>query len=418
MTHNDQHLTALTTTLRPNFGWAEAGAAKLVMDALEQARPNGSRFVGGCVRDSLLGILPNDIDIATQLVPDDIVEAVLKAGLKAVPTGIEHGTITAVADGIGVEVTTLRADVTTDGRRATVAFTEDWETDATRRDFTLNAIYFTSDGYFYDPVGGVAAAQRGKVEFIGDARMRIKEDYLRILRFFRFSARFANEFDGVGVAACQDLKSNISSLSAERIGDEFCKILELPNAPQAINAMHAARILDEIWSHEANISDFMTLKQHDPAAAAPLGLAVLFGDRDHDGDRSIDAAIRLSNAQALRRKSVVKNIGQIERDMTTQDARATLYKLGEEKWQDAVALARVRLGGDKKYWDGLRALPNQWNIPVFPVGGKDILALGIEEGPQVAVILERVEKRWIAEEFPDEVRVRKLLAEIVANSTG
>ena len=199
----------LTEEQRAHFSWLTAPHLVKVIAALEAAEPHSARFVGGCVRDSLLGAKPKDFDVATALTPDAATAALKAAGLGVAPTGVEHGTVTAIADHKGVEVTTLRADVSTDGRRATVAFTRDWATDAGRRDFTVNAIYLTPDAKLYDPVGGVADAMAKRVRFIGAPEARIREDYLRILRFFRFSARFCETFDAAGLAACAALKDGM-----------------------------------------------------------------------------------------------------------------------------------------------------------------------------------------------------------------
>ncbi|NJM35940.1 MAG: CCA tRNA nucleotidyltransferase, partial [Rhodomicrobium sp.] len=199
--------------------------ASTVVAALETARPGGARFVGGCVRDSLLGVPFKDIDVATTLRPDEVVGALRDAGLRSAPTGIEHGTVTGIVSGVGVEITTLRADVSTDGRRATVAFTTDWAVDARRRDFTLNALYATPHYEVFDAVGGLEDLAAKRVRFIDAPRDRIREDYLRILRFFRFSARFAGGFDENGLRACAEERAGLKRLSAERVGDEMSSIL-------------------------------------------------------------------------------------------------------------------------------------------------------------------------------------------------
>ena len=413
MTHSES-LIPLSPAQAAHFVWADEGAAQKVMAALEAAAPGASRFVGGCVRDSLFGQTPKDIDIATQLTPDAVTTAMHEAGLGAAPTGVEHGTITGIADHVGVEVTTLRADVSTDGRRATVAFTDDWATDAARRDFTMNALYLTPDKKLYDPVNGLPDAENSVVRFIGAAEMRIKEDYLRILRFFRFSARFAQDFDAAGLEACSALKGGMAGLSAERIGDEFTKILSLPAAANAVAAMERTGVLSMVWPRPADVSLLQALKERDAAAPPELALAALFGDRDRDSDnKTIDTALRLSKAFAERRKAAVKNAALIDADMSDKDARATLYRLGVESWSDAVALAQARARGGDDTWRRLRKLPDSWRPPTFCIGGKDVLALGVPKGPQVADVLKRVEDRWIEEDFPDAARARALLVEAV-----
>lgn len=414
MSDRDVNMTPLDPSKAASFAWADAGPARKVMDALEATKPGGSRFVGGCVRDSLLEKTPKDIDIATILTPDEVSDALHAADLGAAPTGIEHGTITGIADHNGVEITTLRADVSTDGRRATVAFTKDWATDAARRDFTVNAIYLTTDKLLFDPVGGVDDAAAGRVRFIGNAQDRIREDYLRILRFFRFSARFADSFDVNGLAACASLKEGMESLSAERIGDELTKILALENAATAIVAMEKTGILHQVWPAKANSERLARLKSVDLDAPAQLGLAALFGDNDrNENGKTIDMALRLSKAQADRRKLALKNARSVSSEMTENDARALLYRFGADAWRDAVLLTAAQQGGAVNQWQALRALPDRWSPPTFPIGGKDVLALGVEKGPEVAKILNAVETRWIEEGFPDAARAHEILAAVV-----
>lgn len=413
----DNHLDTLSP-LSPSdaetFAWVNEGPAFKVMSALEAAKSGASRYVGGCVRDSLVGVTPKDIDIATTLMPDEVVEALKDAGLKSAPTGIEHGTITGIADYIGVEVTTLRADVSTDGRRATVAFTDDWSMDAKRRDFTMNALYLTQDKMLFDPVGGVDDLKAGRVKFIGDAGQRIREDYLRIMRFFRFSARFAATFDETGLTACQDLRGGMKALSAERIGDELVKILNLPTAINAITAMNTSGVLSQVWPETAALDAFSRLKQFDKEAAAPLGLAALFGARDRSSDgKTIDTALRLSKAQADRRKLAIKNALKILPDISEKDACAVLYRIGDDGWRDAVMLAAANGEGSLEQWQQWLDLSSRWVIPVFSIGGQNILDAGIEQGPKVAKLLTAAETQWIEEGFPGAGRAQQILQSLI-----
>jgi poly(A) polymerase len=412
MSMTNATLTPVAAADARRFEWTAQAPLRKVVAALEAARPSSARFVGGCVRDSLLGEAPKDFDIATTLLPEEVIEALKSAGLGAAPTGIEHGTITGVADHVGVEITTLRADVSTDGRRATVAFSEDWSLDARRRDFTINAIYLTPDGKaLFDPVGGVADARANRVKFIGAAEDRIREDYLRILRFFRFSARFSKAFDADGLAACVKLKAGIARLSAERVGDELSKILALPRASVAVEAMQKAGVLEAIWPAPAAVETLAALKKIDSAAPAPLGLAALWGE----AGAGIDSALRLSNASAARRLSAIGGAAQIKPEMPEREARALLYRFGAGVWRDALLLARARrkVAGD---WTTLAALTEKWTPPQFPISGKDVIALGIEKGPAVARILRAVEEAWITEDFPSRDRITDLLHEEVARA--
>lgn len=391
----------------PLFAWTGQGPAARVMAALEAERPGGSRFVGGCVRDSLFGAKPKDIDIATQLEPDKAALALKAAGLGVAPTGLAHGTITAIADQTGVEVTTLRADVSTDGRRATVAYTDDWATDARRRDFTVNALYLSPGLELYDYVGAVSDLEGGRIRFIGAPVDRIREDYLRILRFFRFSARFAPDIDPEGLAAAAALKDGIGRLSAERVGDEMRKILSLSRAPFAIEAMARSGVLAAVWPHRADIAAFHQLKAAWGEAPTPVGLGALWGD----AGEGVDARLRLPNAIAARRRAAVRCERQISLGMDAHSARIAQYRSGAEAFADGLALASARCGAaiPSVLAEIARAAP-----PAFLLSGRDVLASGVAAGPEVAEILKSVEDRWIDAAFPDEAQQRALLAEEVA----
>lgn len=410
MTAREQ-LTPLAREDAPFFSWTAKPNLQKMVAALDAARPNATRFVGGCVRDSLLKETPKDFDIATTLLPQEVIKALNTAGLGAAPTGVDHGTITGIADHAGVEITTLRADVATDGRHATVAFTDDWSVDAGRRDFRLNAIYLTTDGKaLFDPAGGVADARAGRVRFIGEPDARIREDYLRILRFFRFSARFSKEFDAEGLNACARLKSGIAHLSAERVGDELLKILDLPSAAVAIRAMDDANILAEVWPAAPDLASFIALKELAADAPPPLGLAALW-----NGAEGIDSKLRLSNADAKRRKAAHQGAEKIRDGLPEKDARALFYRLGEDVWRDALLIARARMKNSRALASLARAFEN-WSAPKFPLMGRDTVAEGVEKGPAVSRILSAVEEAWIAEDFPPAERVREIMRREIAGA--
>lgn len=408
----DEALRPLAPEEAARFAWTERPYVKKIVAALEKARAGSARFVGGCVRDSLLGVEPKDIDIATTLTPDEVIKALKSAGLGAAPTGVDHGTVTGIADRTGIEITTLRADVATDGRRATVAFTDDWRCDAERRDFRLNAIYLTTDKKLYDPVGGIADVIAGRVRFIGAPADRIREDYLRILRFFRFSARFSTQFDAEGLAACASLKSGIKRLSRERVGDEFSRILRLPQAARAVEEMAKTGVLAQVWPARADLARLAALKRIAPEAPAPLGVAALWGER---GD-GVDAALRLSNADAARRKDAISTAARITKTMDEREARALLYRAGAERWRDGLLLARSADDAPEAGWGALQTLPERRPPPRFPFTGKDVIAEGVEQGPAVARILKEVEEAWIAEDFPPRQRLEAILKEKTASA--
>lgn len=403
--------------LTQHFGWVRDKPVQRVIRALEAVEAHCVRFVGGCVRDSLLGDAPKDIDLATTLTPDQMIAALKNADLGVAPTGIEHGTVTAIANNKAVEVTTLRADVSTDGRRATVAFTRDWAVDARRRDFTVNALYVSPSLVLFDPVGGMEDLRQRRVCFIGAAEDRIREDYLRILRFFRFSARFSSTFDETGLAACAALKDGMRRLSAERIGDELVKLLSLPAPQRAVSAMAASGVLAEVWPAEPEIETLARLKAVDPTAPAPIGLAALFGS----AGEGIDARLRLSNAQGARRRFAVVNAALIDRTMSERAAKALLYQMGSAAWNDACLLAEAAFLAAAEtpqdrdgVFERLRSLPQRWAPPRRPFSGKDALAAGVLEGPSVAAVIEAAEARWIGEDFPPRARAMAIFAEEVA----
>lgn len=400
-------LTPLTKEQRLRFAWLDAPAPREVIAALEQVEPSSARFVGGCVRDSLFGEAPKDFDIATTLTPEAVMDALRAAQLGAAPTGLEHGTVTAIAHHQGIEVTTLRADVSTDGRRATVAFTRDWAVDAGRRDFTINAIYLTPDGRLYDPAGGVADAKAARVRFIGDPAQRIREDFLRILRFFRFSARFSQIFDPEGLAACARLKDGIALLSAERVGAEMMAILALPRAVFALRAMQDSGVLAQVWDAPASIDALARLKEAAPDASPPVALAVVFGA----AGTGIGSRLRLSNAEKAVRSNALAAASAIAPGQSDKQVRALIYRFGREVFLDGAATARAFGTIDAEEHARLRRIAEAWEAPALPVSGRHVLAAGVPAGPAVARILSEIEEQWIAEDFPPPSRVAEILKE-------
>lgn len=406
-------LTRLPSEARPRFAWMQAAPVQKILSALT-ARGE-ARFVGGCVRDSLLGHAPKDIDLATTLTPHDVIGALQAAGLGAAPTGLDHGTVTAIADHFPIEVTSLRADVATDGRHATVAYTTDWDVDARRRDFTINALYLTPDYFLFNPVGGESDLAHRRVRFIGSPEDRIREDYLRILRFFRFSARFADALDRDGLAACAALKAGIGKLSAERVGDETIKILTLPAAARAIEAMITSGVLAEVWPVPASIETLANLKSFAPDAAAAIGLAALWGEKG----AGLDARLRLSNADSNRRRRAVERAPSVCVALPDQAIRALIYRFGSEGFRDSLMLARARSSQPDDFARHA-AVEKSFNPPETPFSGHEVIAGGVSEGPQVASVLAAAQTRWIEEDFPPPERAKKILAEEIARaiSTG
>jgi poly(A) polymerase len=382
-----------------------AASTRAVFEALEaKGGPGCARFVGGCVRNTLVCRPIDDIDIATVLEPETVMQALKASGLKTVPTGVEHGTVTAVSGGRPYEVTTLRRDVETDGRRAVVAYTTDWAEDAARRDFRLNALYMDEQGRLYDPTGaGVDDALSGRIVFVGDPEIRIREDYLRILRFFRFRAWFGQgEPDAEGLTACAALKAGLQRLSAERVSKELLKLLAADDPRRAVEEMDGAGVLREILPEALPLGRFLSLVEIERAQArggdAELRLAALL-PANPDIARAMAERLRLSNAQRDRLGEAVAPDPEIAGAMTPAAARRRLYVLGPRTFTDRLMLRWAEAGGDAGAWLALRDLALHWTRPKFPLTGHDAAAAGLEPGPEVGAALRRTEAWWIDRDF-------------------
>ncbi len=367
--------------MRLTPAWLTDPAVGMVFDLFAD---HEIRAVGGCVRDALLGIAGGDIDLATSVLPQDVMARATAAGLRVVPTGLDHGTVTVISAGRGFEVTTLRRDVATDGRRAVVAFSTDWAEDAQRRDFTLNALYMDRHGAVSDPTGqGIADARAGRVVFIGDAASRIREDYLRILRFFRFTARFATSApDAVALAACGQFKDGLTQIAAERIGHEIMGLLASPQPQTAWRAMADCGVLSHILP--AARPD---IPSHLPVDAL-LRLASVLPDAAMAADTA--RRLRLSRPQAQRLQTALGPWGTADNATALNEQ---VYRLGVQTARDRAALHGAA--------EAVTALLQQWSPPVFPLGGDDARALGIAPGPAMGAFLARAEAAWITAGFPD-----------------
>ncbi len=363
-----------------------------------------ARVVGGCVRNALMGHPIDDVDIATPLTPDVVSERIKAAGLKAVPTGIAHGTVTAVADRKPFEITTLRLDVTTDGRNATVAFTDDWAKDAGRRDFRLNALYADLDGAIFDPTGqGVADAEAGRIVFVGDPETRIREDYLRILRFFRFFAWYGRgEADAAGLAACAALRDGMERLSAERVSKELLKLLKAPDPRTAVRLMADTGVLDLVLPAAGTLDLFDAMVAISPEPL--LRLSALLPD-DPDAVRAAALALRLSNEQKDRLVMAVEG-GPIDLSINDADARAAIYRLGRRRFADKVRLALA--GSPNANADHLLAVAETWSIPKLPVDGHAAKRAGAVDGLAIGQALKAFEAEWITADFPADGHAERL----------
>lgn len=355
--------------------------------------PADIRFVGGAVRDTLLGREIKDIDAATRWLPGETMAKLKAVGIKVIPTGLDHGTITAVRGAEVIEITTLRRDVETDGRRAVVAFTDDWLEDAKRRDFTMNAIYMAVDGTLYDPFGGEADALAGHVSFIGDAAERIREDALRILRFFRFHAHYGRgPLDASGLEAASANVSMLEQLSVERIRDEVCKLLSAPDPVSCLTAMQDA----DVWSHTPVVDIDLGGLKRVIAAEAALGLHpdILMRLVGIVGKRaaSVGRLLKMSNREMQTLKALSDGFfGGMPEDAKAM--RAYLYRFGREAGQGLL------MGHPEDCAPELVDVLIRWNVPELPVRGRDLIARGMAPGPAVSETLKRLEEKWVDSDF-------------------
>ncbi len=363
-----------------------------------------TRAVGGAVRNTLLGRPVKEVDFASTATPEQVTELAERASLKVVPTGIDHGTVTVIVGKRPFEVTTLRRDVETFGRRAKVAYTDDWAIDAGRRDFTMNALYVSADGALHDPLGGYGEIAEHRVRFIGDAVERIREDYLRILRFFRFNAAYGTApYDGKGIAACVRERDGLEQLSAERVGAELMVLLAAPGAGDALTAMYDYGLLVSLLASAPLLADFQHLAALEEAiGAAPdpvLRLGVLVVMVPEDAER-LGRRFRLPNADVKRLDAIGSN-RDLSAGSSEEAAKAALYRLGNGGYRDRVLTAWARSGDgpDDPRWRQLVELPDRWKVPEFPVKGADLIALGFSKGPRLGKALKAIEDKWIAGGF-------------------
>ena len=384
--------------------WLTDAKTRAVLDALGP----DSRFVGGAVRNALLGREVSDIDIATPLLPDVVAKRLTAAGLGAVPTGVEHGTITAIASGTPFEVTTLRRDVATDGRRAVVAYTTDWKEDAVRRDFTMNALYATADGEVIDLVGGVADLNAGRVHFVGDATTRIREDYLRILRLFRFHAWYGKgEIDAEALRAAAAEKAGLAQLSGERVQKELLRLLEAENPAPVLRTMAAAGILSVLLPGALSITRLEHLAAIDAEAFFTpdplLRLAALLPNDVSVAD-AVAAKLKLSNTQALRVADIAGAKEKIVSYLSVKEVRKLLYRIDTGPFKDRVFLkwADDAKNSNAVQWRMLLAVADAWERPRFPLSGREVMLAGVPEGPLVGKILAEVEDWWVDADFTED----------------
>lgn len=386
--------------------WLASGPLSQLMLALNSGGEE-ARVVGGAVRNALLGEPIGDIDIATTALPDDVLRRAERAGFKAVPTGIAHGTVTVVIESKPFEVTTLRQDVETFGRHATVAFGRDWTVDAQRRDFTMNALSAGLDGRVHDPVGGLPDLRARHVRFIGDPSRRIEEDYLRILRFFRFHAAYGRgELDRDGLLACIRGREGLDRLSRERVRAELVKLLVAPGVVETLTAMNDSGLLTRVLASVANLAPLERLVAIEQTLALPAAamrrLGVMAVTIVEDAERLRDR-LRLTNAEFDRLISIAEDWWRGP-PPTVNRARAMLYEAGPENFTDhaLVGWARSHAAVNDPAWTAYATLPRHWSAPVFPLRAADFLTRGVAKGPALGAALATAERAWIAAGFPTE----------------
>jgi poly(A) polymerase len=406
-------MSLLPVTRLEYADWLKADAPRTVIEALA-AEGHTARAVGGCVRDAILNRPIGDIDLATEARPDVVIECLEKAGLKVVPTGMAHGTVTAVVKGHPVEVTTLRTDVETYGRHALVEFTDDWLSDAQRRDFTMNALYADLDGSIYDPVGGYDDLKAGVVRFIGDARARITEDALRILRYFRFLAWFGGgHTDNEAMEACALLRANLRILSAERVSAELLKLLSAEDPIPSLRAMDTAGVTHELFEKPLAPERLARLVALEAQLAEPDSVRRLacWLDAGTAYAKHCGQALRLSGAQQERLQGLASPLPELPKEMTEHEVRRCLYYWGRQRLVDVALLAMADGAAKDLPLSAMGVTP----VPRLPVQGRDVLALDVPAGPRVGQIIKAFEDWWVAQGFPsDAAMIQSKLKELAS----
>ena len=366
-----------------------------------------ARFVGGCVRDSIIGLKTNDIDIATKLNPEDVVKILGSESIKVVPTGIDHGTVSVFSKDFNFEITTLRSDISTDGRHAEVIFSDSWEQDSLRRDFTINSIYLKQNGEIYDPHNGIQHLKDRKIIFIGNPDERINEDYLRILRFFRFNAFYGNnnlKLSSDSIKACAKNKTKIQKLSSERVQNEFFKILKSSNPYFIISIMRKIEILDLLFEHKVETKIFKKLLLIDKENSFSKNHILRFASLALNNKKININNLQMFNFSKKERKELCLLTNQefeIHNKLNKSDIKKILYSIDRKTLKDMAklswALSNNRV--TNKNWKNILSQIDKVTIPIFPLKAKDILDYGLEEGPIIGEILKTVEQDWIDSNF-------------------
>ena len=393
------------TELDPQkFPWMRADDTAQLFAAFPK---DSLRFVGGCVRNALMGIDVGDIDLATQLVPEAVAKVLKAANIKYVPTGIEHGTITAVIKGKPFEITSLRKDVETDGRRAVVAFTQDWSEDAQRRDLTMNALYADQNGQVFDPTGdGLDDLKAMKFRFVGDADARVREDYLRILRYFRFLAWYGGDakVDHGALTACRENRKGLKKLSAERVWSEFKKLLTAPDPSRAVRIMLTNEILDTLLPEASNshgLDMMVKLEQGEVMTPDPLLRLMAMSAREPFQIALLCKRLKMSSRETKRLRDWAEDSTPLDPNAEDREKLKAIYLAGKQVVMDR---AHMRAAGEddplqSKRWIDLADLAENWTPPEFPLSGKDMKAAGIKPGPHMGKMLDALKALWVRSGF-------------------
>jgi poly(A) polymerase len=394
----------MTNKIQYNF--LKDKTCKKILSLLNK-KDDTTRFVGGCVRDSLIGVETNDIDIATKLEPSEVMNILTSASIKVIPTGIDHGTVSVFSKNFNFEITTLRSDIETDGRHAEVTFSNSWEKDASRRDFTINSIYLKQNGDIYDPHNGIQHLKQKKILFIGDPDERINEDYLRILRFFRFNAFYGNDnlkLSNNSVKACAENKNKIKKLSSERIHNEFFKILNSTNPYFIINIMKKIGILEILFEKKVETKFFKKLLSIENKNSLKIDQFLKFVSLAPNANKNHLSELKMFNFSKKDKKKLLLLTNQelkIHNKLEKNDIESILYSIDKQSLV-GLAILSWALSANKiidKEWISILDQIRNLKVPIFPLKAKDLLNFGLKEGPIIGEIFSEIEQDWIDSNF-------------------
>ena len=413
-------------TNRIQYNFLQDKTCKKILSLLNK-KDDTTRFVGGCVRDSLIGVKTNDIDIATKLEPYDVVNILTSASIKVIPTGIDHGTVSVFSKKFNFEITTLRSDISTDGRHAKVIFSDSWEKDSSRRDFTINSIYLKQNGEIYDPHNGIQHLKKRKITFIGDPNERINEDYLRILRYFRFNALYGNDnlkLSDNSIKACAKNKNKLKKLSSERIHNEFFKILNSANPYFVINVMKKIGILDILFEKKAETKFFKKLLSIEKKNSMTMDQILRFVSIAPNTKKSHLSDLKMFNFSKKDKKKLLLLTNQefkIHNKLEKNAIERILYSIDKQSLVDLIILSWA-LSTNKitdADWISILSQISKIKVPIFPLKAIDLLNFGLEEGPIIGEIIREIEKDWINSNF--KLNKEELLVKskaIICNKTN